>query len=163
MTIPIDIALDKIRAFANELPGINLIFSDMEKVEQWVVKNGSDEGFTTNLRQRLYELDEQNLIDISKKSHPLLWLLFFLPTSTSFYLLYSLNEVVQNLSDDLLKESLAILENENIDDKRHAQVFVDRCTHLNAANFLTHITSEKFSTALVSAIAHVKKEHGDVV
>ncbi|MDI4652578.1 MULTISPECIES: hypothetical protein [Pseudoalteromonas] len=163
MDIPIDIALDKVAAFASEIPGISLIFSDMEKVERWVAKSGEDKGFTAQLRQKLYELNESDLREISTKTQPLLWLLFFLPTSTSFYLLFSLNEIAPEISDNLLNESLAILDGEDNSDKRHAQVFVDRCTHLNAANFMTHITDEKFVKSLNLAIAQVKKEHGDVV
>ncbi|MEJ6534038.1 MULTISPECIES: hypothetical protein [Pseudoalteromonas] len=163
MDIPIDIALEKVATFAIEIPGINLIFSDMEKVEKWVARSGEDKGFTAELRQKLYALNESDLREISKKTQPLLWLLFFLPTSTSFYLLYSLNEIVPEVSDSLLNASLAILNDENNPDKRHAQVFVDRCTHLNSANFMTHITSEEFVKSLNLAISHVKKEHGDVV
>lgn len=163
MDIPIDIALDKVATFASEIPGISLIFSDMEKVERWVAKSGEDKGFTAQLRQKLYELNESELREISKKTQPLLWLLFFLPTSTSFYLLFSLNEITPEISDNLLNEALAILDDGDNSDKRHAQVFVDRCTHLNAANFMTHITNDDFVKSLKLAISHVKKEHGDVV
>ncbi len=85
MTIPIDIASENVKRFANEIPGVRIIFSDMEKIEQWVARKGKDEGFTTELREKLHQLDEVEILKLSTKTTPLLWILFFLPSSTSFF------------------------------------------------------------------------------
>ncbi|MGP5159733.1 type IVB secretion system protein IcmW [Pseudoalteromonas prydzensis] len=162
MEIPIDIAVEKVRQFAISIPGVKLIFSDMERVEAWVARKGKDEGFTTDLRHRLYELDANEILDLTSRVEPLLWVLFFLPSSTSFYLLSSLNEVAPNITDILLETSLSIMADEEIQDKRHAQIYIDRCTHLNAANFISNITNQTFSEALIKAIQVVKKDSGNV-
>ncbi|MAD76717.1 MAG: hypothetical protein JJV99_03405 [Colwellia sp.] len=161
MTIPIDIASENVKRFANEIPGVRIIFSDMEKIEQWVARKGKDEGFTTELREKLHQLDEVEILKLSTKTTPLLWILFFLPSSTSFFLLYELNEVAPKISDILLNEALEIMVDDKIEDKRHAQIFIDRCTHLNAANFISNIIDESFSKALIDSIDQTKREVGN--
>ncbi|MGP4943184.1 type IVB secretion system protein IcmW [Pseudoalteromonas nigrifaciens] len=161
MTIPIDIAVENVHKFSNEIPGVKLIFADMEKVESWVARKGKDEGFTSELREKLHGLTEGEITRISSKVNPLLWVLFYLPSSTSFFLLYSINDVVPKISDRLLEESLRIMGDDSETDKRHAQIFIDRCTHLNAANFIANIVNESFSQALIQAINDTKLEVGD--
>lgn len=163
MTIPIDIAIEHVKKFANDIPGVRFIFSDMEKVESWVARKGKDEGFTSELRDRLHSLNESDVLKLSTKTEPLLWVLFFLPSSTSFFLLYALNEVVPKLSESLLEVSIEIMADESIADKRHAQIFIDRCTHLNAANFIANIVDDNFSNALMGAIQDTKTEVGDAI
>lgn len=162
MTIPIDIAIENVRKFSKELPGVSLIFSDMESVESWVAKKGKDDGFTSDVRQRFYELSSGDIEILSKRTEPLLWVLFFLPSSTSFFLLSSLNEIVPHVSESLLNKALDIMADDEIKDKRHAQIFIDRCNHLNAGNFISNITNDVFSEALLTAIESTKRESGDV-
>ena len=75
MTIPIDIAIEHVKKFANDIPGVRFIFSDMEKVESWVARKGKDEGFTSELRDRLHSLNESDVLKLSTKTEPLLWVL----------------------------------------------------------------------------------------
>ena len=161
MPIPIDIAVAKVKEFSSDLPGINLIFSDLEKVESWVVRKEQDDGFSQELRQRLYELTKEDIVTFNTKLEPLLWVLFFIPTSSSLYILNTLSEITPNISDMLLEKAISIINND-IDDKRHAQVFIDRCTHLNAANFIGHIIEDSFSHPLLEAIQQTKRNSGDV-
>lgn len=162
MSIPIDIAVENVKKFSKDVPGVNLIFSDMEKVESWVARKGKDDGFTNDLRQRLYALSEADIQILSKKTSPLLWVLFFLPSSTSFFLLSELHNIAPNITDDLLNHALSVMSDVNSKDKRHAQIFIDRCNHLNSANFVSNITSSQFSRALIGAIEETKRESGDV-
>lgn len=161
MTIPIDIATEKVRTFAKDVPGINVIFSSMEKVESWILSNGKDAGFSAELRERLYDLSADEVTTIANRTTSLLWILFFLPTSTSFYLLRTLKEVVPNTSDQLLTKAVEIMNSDEID-KRHAQVFIDRCTQLNASNYISHITNLEFTEALSLAVKNTRRTCGEV-
>ena len=162
MNQSIQIVTETVAQYANSIPGLNLIFGHMEKVEKWVVSKGNDKGFLAALNDSLMALTPSEIELLCLKKDEIMWLLFFLPTSTSFYLLDALRGIEHEISNDLIKHaSQVMLSSEDID-KRHAQVFLDRCNHLNAGKFMAKIVDEDFTQSLLEAIEYVKKEGGRV-
>jgi hypothetical protein len=161
MKLPVNIIARNIAEYAESLPGLGLILGHMEKVERWVAKKGHDQGFNRELETRLYKLDEEQVRGICNKEDELLWVLFFLPTSTSFYLLSCLKNINPDLPYILLKRS-DIIMTDGIGDCRSAQVYIDRCKHLSAGDFISSLINDDFNEKLTKAIIKVKKGSGDV-
>lgn len=162
MNSPIDLRRENVQKYASQIPGLSIIMSEMESVESWVALNERDNGFNDNLRLALFSLDESQLQSIYQKKNELLWLLFFLPTSVSFYLLDCLAQSLEELQSMMLEFAIQVLNDNSHKDTRHAQVFVDRCSHLNSGNFLHTITSESFTRSLLRSIQIVRERSGDV-
>lgn len=162
MNLPINLIARNISEHSSSIPGLCLIFSDMEMVERWVATKGNDEGFLENLRLSLYNLTEDELLKVCEKSDELLWVLFFIPTSSSFYLLDCLASVSAEIQSNLLVHATNVMNDKSLDEVRHAQVFLDRCKHLNTGNFLSTLVDEHFSQSLVTAIKCVKERSGNV-
>jgi len=161
MTAPVNIIARNVSEYAKSLPGLELILGHMEKVERWVAKKGQDQGFNRELESELYKLTDIQIIEVCKKEDDLLRVLFFLPTSTSFFLLDSLKKINPDLPYNLLVKANEIMSSTSVD-TRPAQVYIDRCRHLSAGDYITSLISKDFSDKLIKAITKVKKESGDV-
>jgi len=161
VNLPIDIIARNVSEYAAAIPGLGLILGHMEKVERWVVHKDRDGGFNSELQRQLYKLNAKQINEICQKEDELLLVLFFLPTSTSFFLLDCLKQLQPDLPHNLLMKSEALMLAGN-GDIRPAQVYIDRCRHLHAGDLLSSLTSHDFSEKLIKAITKVKKESGDV-
>ncbi len=159
MSEQIDLSNKNIVAFAKKVPGLNAIFSSMESVERWVSAFENDQPLNEFLEEKFFNLTKSEVEQVSKRLEPLLWVMFFLPTRSAFYLLDSLKRANEELPQQLLDLALA-LKTSKQDDIRHAQVFIDRLAQLNASSFLTAISDEQFVSKLESSIKKTGEESG---
>ena len=159
MSEQIDLSNKNIVAYAQKVPGLNAIFSSMESVERWVFAFENDQPLGEFLEDRFFNLTKPEVEQVSNRLEPLLWVMFFLPTRSAFYLLDSLKRANEDLPSQLLELAISF-KSQGEGDVRHAQVFIDRLAQLNASSFLTAISDESFVAKLEHSIKKTGEESG---
>jgi hypothetical protein len=157
-----ELSAEKVINYRESIPELMLIFSGMEKIENWAIKLESDPALLSEISTRFKKLQLDKVTDLNDKTDICLWICFFLSVSSSFYILDIMRDFDGGIDIRLLKRSVEIMNDESIQDKRHAQVFIDRARHLNTSGFISSVLSDVFQGALHSAINDTIEEKGNV-
>lgn len=157
-----ELSAEKVINYRDSIPELSLIFAGMEKIESWSVKLESDAELLAEIRNRFKKLQLDNVKDLNDKIDICLWVCFFLSVSSSFYILDILRDFDVEIDMHMLNRSVEIMNNPAIEDKRHAQVFLDRAKHLNTSGFVSAVLSNVFLEAFDGAIKETIKEKGNV-
>ena len=153
---------ENVQQYTETFPELNMIFRAMEKEEQWAFDVDNDPSLFSELRARLTDLHKSPRGTLHEKVDVFLWVSFFLPTRHSFFFLSHIRRIDKNIDNSMLTQAFETLNDEEVTDRRHAQVFLDRCKHLNASGYTSAIFSDKFTDAFNLAIKETINEDGNV-
>jgi hypothetical protein len=162
MTKTDELSAQQVINYRNQFPELMMIFSGMEKIENWAVKLESDAELLSEIRSRFKKLQLDQVDNLDAKTDNCLWICFFLSVSSSFYILDIMRDFDQNIDTRLLNRSVQIMNDPSIEDKRHAQVFIDRARHLNTSGFISAVLSDQFHQSIDAAIRDTIEEKGNV-
>jgi hypothetical protein len=162
MTKTDELSAQKVQNYRDNIPELKLIFFGMEKIESWAVKLEHDPELLSEIRSRFKNLQLNKVNTLEEKADVCLWICFFLSVSSSFYILDILRDFDASIDTRLLTRSVEIMNDVNVTDKRHAQVFIDRARHLNTSGFVSAVLSDIFQDAIDSAIQDTIEEKGNV-
>jgi hypothetical protein len=157
-----ELSAESVITYRESIPELKLIFSGMEKIENWAIKLESDPELLSEIRNRFKKLQLNKVVDLNEKADICLWICFFLSVSSSFYILDILRDFDSSIDTRLLNRAVEIMNDETIEDKRHAQVFIDRARHLNTSGFVSAVLSDVFQSSIDAAILATIEEKGNV-